>query len=245
MSQTLNEKLITACINRDSKAIGQLVSEGADPNLMTDGQYPLYYAVSLGDAEAVTILLKHGAEFLQLYVTVALSHYDSNVIQAFTDCGVSINFNNNFGATSLLTACRTGDAKITDLLLKYGADPNCVDEFEYAPLHIAAMYGKSAICSLLIKYGANVNQEDAEGNCPLHMAAAKGNTEICKILLDEKADINAQNFNRQLPIEVAYERDYYECAEYLCERGAEVSPNNRMCMDYILERIARKRAANV
>lgn len=50
-----------------------------------------------------------------------------------------------------------GYPEIVKLLLKFGADPNAINEEENTPLHIAVQMGNKSIIRALINAGANVN----------------------------------------------------------------------------------------
>ena len=58
------------------------------------------------------------------------------------------------------------------LLLKFGADPNIVDEDGRSPLMMATNLGSTKMVEILIKAGAHINQQKTnDGNTALIIAA--------------------------------------------------------------------------
>jgi ankyrin repeat protein len=59
------------------------------------------------------------------------------------------------GWMPLHVAVMAGNLRMTDLLLRYGADPSAPNKADRAALHDAAAKGNVEICELLLRYGAN------------------------------------------------------------------------------------------
>lgn len=57
--------------------------------------------------------------------------------------------------------------EITEILLRFGADPNSRDEKGQTPLHLTE---SPEVARLLVKYGAKVNLRDKAGETPLMRA---------------------------------------------------------------------------
>ena len=89
--------------------------------------------------------------------------------------------------------------EICQLLLKYGADVNCIDKTEKTPLHRAVSACKIDITKLLLNHGAYVNAQDKSKNTPL-LNACTQNFDLCELLLTYGADPNIKNNFYETPI---------------------------------------------
>jgi len=78
------------------------------------------------------------------------------------------------GSDDLLSAARTGDARLVQAALDRGADANSIDENGATALHVAAASGHETVARLLVDTGADVNVVGPLGNTPLHLAAQEG-----------------------------------------------------------------------
>ena len=89
--------------------------------------------------------------------------------------------------------------EVCDLLIRYGAQINCTDNFERTPLHKAVAARKFSFIILLLNNGAHVNAQDANKNTPLHIASTI-NLQLCDILLKHGADPNIKNNFHEIPV---------------------------------------------
>jgi len=102
-------------------------------------------------------------------------------------------------------ACYEGDEIGVRMLLKAGADPNGVRDYEAFyksrynggfepswPINQAAYGGHAEVVDLLLKAGASADLPEDEGQVALTIAAANGNLGIVRMLLDAGADKKAK-----------------------------------------------------
>jgi ankyrin repeat protein len=94
---------------------------------------------------------------------------------------------------------------LTEWLLKYGCDPNIIDQLGWSPLHYAAQNYSVLIGKLLIQYGANLEIKDKYGNTPLWRAvfSSQGNGDFITLLIEYGADINNVNNSGISPVKLA------------------------------------------
>jgi len=64
------------------------------------------------------------------------------------------------GLTALHWAVQQGDEDSTQILLKFGADPNAVDRNDLTALHWAASGGNSSCITQLLEAGADIRAEN-------------------------------------------------------------------------------------
>ena len=123
------------------------------------------------------------------------------------------------------------DKNICHLLLKYGANINCIDNSKKTALHRAVAACKVDITVLLLNHGAYVNAKDAYQNTPLHIASTL-NLQLCYVLLKCGADPNIKNSFHETPIFVAvrdvnhpllHRKEICFIVKLLLEHGGNVS----------------------
>jgi len=151
------------------------------------------------DEKSAVMAIKTGdIELLKAYLE---KHPDS-------DC----KFSN--GKTGLYYAIVYDEIKISEFLLKRGADPN-LTVGDFSTLNWAIRYDRGRIARLLIEYGAEVNKPDIKNNTPLIYAAELNNVEICKILIDRGADPLHENKNKKRASDYAINYNESPAYKYL------------------------------
>ncbi|GFR19820.1 ANK_REP_REGION domain-containing protein [Trichonephila clavata] len=151
-----------------------------------------------------------------------LEKEDSGAYKEWQNNKFDINY--TFNDQMLLhIAAANGLAKVTELLIKKGADVNKANQYEWAPLHCAAENGYTGIVNALIKKGANVNAVGKDNWTPLHYAAQMGHTEIVNTLIEKGANVSAVNQNGSAPLHFAAVEGHTEIVNALIEKGADVN----------------------
>jgi ankyrin repeat protein len=160
----------------DLETVRALLAYGADPNL----QRPftaLIAAASSGSPEVVAEILKHQPD---------------------------LNARDNMGRTALrvvgeagLTSAPQDLARVTELLLAAGADPNAADNFGNTPLHGAA---DERSAKALINAGANVNAQNRQGETPLMTTVDE---DVARVLVEAGADLSLRTRDGKTAIDIA------------------------------------------
>ena len=122
-------------------------------------------AARSGDAEAVALLIAHGAAV--------------NVKETWR------------GQCALMWAVAEKQATVVELLIKAGADVHARTNKGFTPFLFAVRTGDFGIVRSLLEAGANVNQPGGEGTPPLALAIINAHYELAAFLLDVGADPNA------------------------------------------------------
>ena len=142
--------LSDAIVLKDFDMVKLLLDGGA--RIDADDTYdmqPLHHAASVGNLDAMHLLIERGA-----------------------DLGVI-----SMVGTPLHEAANTDHADAAIMLLRSGADPSAVNEYNgWTPMWLAASEGHPQVARLLVQAGArnDIVLADENGITPLHLAAAGG-----------------------------------------------------------------------
>ncbi|KAK5858949.1 hypothetical protein PBY51_003053 [Eleginops maclovinus] len=80
--------------------------------------------------------------------------------------GVDVDCVNHLCQTALFCAALSGQLKVTELLLHYGADPNHRCEDWCTPVHAGVLSGNPSVVSGLLDAGGDIRLHDREGRTP-------------------------------------------------------------------------------
>ena len=153
---------------------------------------------------------------------------DVESIKQHWAAGTDVNAANNWNATPLHYATRSGQTAAANLLVAKGANLNAKNNEGVTPLHYSASGGHWTIGALLIANGAKVNEKDAEGLTPLHRAARGGHWQTIDLLVANGAEVNAKNTAGLTPLELADEK----AAEVLRGHGGKSAVKLGALCDY-------------
>lgn len=137
------------------------------------GRSPLHISSLNDDADAVSYLLKHGA--------------DPNV-------------QDSYGNTPMHNCARQNAQRVARLLLSYGASINIQSKNSETPIGMACSSGHSSMVQFFVDNSADVNLRGEGGWTPLHSACEKkrkNTLEIVKMLIGAGADPNIFNDEHQ------------------------------------------------
>ncbi|MDF1814532.1 MAG: ankyrin repeat domain-containing protein [Verrucomicrobiales bacterium] len=130
---------------------------------------------------------------------------------------------NRYGITPLHLACRNGNPKIVEALLKIGANPNPDRQNRQSPLMTAARTGKPELVKLLLRHGANINYAGIRGQTALIWAAAEGHAEAVEVLIGAGADPNQVLASGFTPLLFAARNGKSEVVDVLLRAGVDVN----------------------
>ena len=168
--EELNEQMIKAVDNRDTKTVRKMLEQGADPNVQDNSGYTaLTYACRNGEPEMIQMLL---------------------------DAKVDPNVQDKYGYTALMYACRDRDTdtatvrKTVRKILEHGADPNVQDNSGETALTTACSNprGNRDVITALITAGAELDKRNNNSMTALMCLARGGYTGLMKLLIKAGAD---------------------------------------------------------
>ncbi|CAB0040589.1 unnamed protein product [Trichogramma brassicae] len=185
-----------------------------------DGQTPLHLALVKDHSKLTELLLRRGADpnladeegFAALH-RIALREIDDDLAEMFFQiCDdiqqtVQVNTLGKLGRTPLHLAVRNGHRKLTELLLRRGADPNLVDEHGFTALHhIAYRKIDDDLAGVFFKICDDIQQtvklevRDMWGLIPLNSALSKGKKNLSELLMRKGVDLNSTSNEGSTPL---------------------------------------------
>lgn len=218
----------------------------ADPGMnieQTDnaGMTPLHHAAKRDKKEAVTALLKAGADALAkdksgaTPLHLAVEHtYNTDVIEALNkQHGAKMDWNvkDGNGDAPLHVAVRNNQNLSIDKLLQVGADPVSTGNHGMIPAQLALLSGNDWGAGLLLdamkKDAINPDlHRDKNGWALMHYAATRGGHEHLRKLVEMGADVNVTATAGDTPLHIAARTGQLDGATYLVSMGAKADAAN-------------------
>ena len=159
------------------------------------GQTALYWAALRADVQAVSYLLRAGADGNTKnrrgagILTAALISQEASCVHKILGISNDINYRDADGYTPLHHSCRYSlDVKIVKTLLDRGADRDAKTGLGHSALMIAAFNKRTAAAKLLIDSQVDLNIQGKDGGCALHHAVMVGDHDVVGYLLKHQAN---------------------------------------------------------
>ena len=186
--------------------------------------------VNAGGSLLVTLLL-WGASPPEAPVADAAMRGDAQAVSALLRQGADVNAAQGDGMTALHWAAERGDEALAHLLLGAGARTGVETRLgAYTPLHLAAQRGHTGVLESLLDAGADPRAVTSTGGATaLHFASAAGRPEAVRALLGRGADANARDTEwGQTPLMFAAAAGRPEAVRDLLAGGADPSLTARV-----------------
>ena len=165
----------------DVDQIQELISKGVNPDALDEpgGRTPLFFACCEESNFTAALSNDEGHADAQVACATALLRG-----------GASAKAANVYGLGPIhcAAACRRAGARLVELLIVYGADPNQSTGGGRTPLHAAAQHGHAATVHALLRAGADANFRGRYGtaldlaNCPPKITARAHRTRCRRVL---------------------------------------------------------------
>ena len=258
MASTSIDALAEASFRGDSAAIVSMLSSGGGESAVnardSAGFSPLHRACVSGAADAVRVLLAHGAAVngtdafgdTPLHLASFCGHLE--LVRILLSEGANTAALSGDGRTAIAVAAEEGHSAIVQALVvsasaAAGEYPNKGEPLPTAAdsyASIAAQYnalvgqlGDAAFAGdargvfALLAAGADVNGMDADGFSALHRAAAGGTLAVLELLIGHGGDVNARDLAGCTPLHYAAFCGHTDVVHLLLSAGADPTRRNR------------------
>ena len=233
-----NLTCLYAAVNAGCKKdIIQAITNGAFVDTANnDLETALMIACGKGDATAVNVLLKAGANTNKKNCNGdTCLHYSvhgvcsKEVLRVIVESGADVNAKNRNGITALMTASRWGNIDAITVLLHAGADPNIIDGNGDTCLHKAVDGDCSKeVLQAIVESGVDVNITNKKRVTALMKASRRGNVDAITVLLHAGADPNTLDDYGNTLLHYAGDGDCSkETLQVIVESGVDVNATNR------------------
>ena len=215
-----------AAKRRNAQALRQLLEAFVDDIDATDelGRTPLQVALLNGMAEAVKVLLEHGADMNAgtkptCAEMLQLPQY-SDFVTRLVIAGVRLPF--KLGPWLPEMAYGGDVGTLSKFLQQDGVNVNTQDHLGRTALHYACHTGHLSSVALLLKYGGDQSSPDSSNSLPLHLACSSGHLHIVVALIDSCQDqsllpslLNSQDVLGRTPLHVSLYSKNFEVTKHL------------------------------
>ena len=153
------------------------------------GEGILLFAAKQNNRPMIDLLTSHGAKVPDLLKWTQFYYFERlDGATYMMEKGMNPNTMSWQKVTVLHDMAQKGFIDKADLLIKYGADLNLIDEaYQSTPLGLAARWGQKEMTAYLLSKGADPNKAGASWATPLAWAKKKGHVEIEKTLANAGA----------------------------------------------------------
>ena len=140
------------------------------------------------------------------------------IVEDIDEAALNAVFN---GMTPVMTASSVGDARIVELLLNNGANPNKRGSADRTALQYAAEKNHIAVARKLLEFGADIDAYDNTRLTPLIMAADRAYTDLGILLIESGADVNIQHVQGWTALIDAASNGNMKLVRHLLTAGAD------------------------
>jgi hypothetical protein len=153
------------------------------------GEGILTFAVKKNNHSMIDLLTSYGAKVPGILKWAQFYYFEHNDGAAYImEKGMNPNTMSWHHVTILHDMAQKGNLYKAELLIKYGADINPIDEeYQSTPLGMAARWGHLEMVKYLLQQGADPNKAGASWASPVSWARKKGFADIEETLLNEGA----------------------------------------------------------
>jgi len=180
----------------------QLLNAGANPYLQDkkEGFFPLFLAAEKGNAALVSACLMRDASQINQKVII------------------------HSKKSALFVAVELKHKEVIALLLRYGADPNGIQESDQVrPLLKSVQLKDLDVARALLEAGADPNLQNTKGISPLREAVSFGHTALVALLLEYGADPKMKGNLGMTPEEIV-NADAYPAVASLLKQHHKIIP---------------------
>jgi ankyrin repeat protein len=190
----IDQDLSAAAMKGAEEQVQRLLTRGANPNGLLDGEPPLFAAAAGGHTAIARHLLRAGArvntadQLGRNALMMAVANDRVETVRTLLLSGSKVNSRISLGMTPLLLAAIRGNLPVVRALLTGGAQVST--GWKYEPVSLSSARLDEVTTGSLAKLADNSSA--VEGLTPLMAASAQGHGEVVAELLARGAEVNAQ-----------------------------------------------------
>ena len=174
----------------DLSAVTELLTHGADPNIVTPTRMaPLFYACEALNPTCITPLLLHGADIhasdhaLHTALHFAARHHnDIAYLTPLINTGADVEAKTEYDYTPLTAALGKNYFNAVSYLLTHGASANTPAQYGKLPLMYAIEYNSHECLQILLSHGADFTLECKNGPTAAHYVAEFADIDTVRML---------------------------------------------------------------
>ncbi|XP_045201124.2 ankyrin repeat and SOCS box protein 2-like [Mercenaria mercenaria] len=185
-----------------------LLEHGFDANVLDDfGNTPLVEVLQTKAQDRICLAL-HNPNCLE------------KLVNLFLKFKADINARSSVYRTALLKSM-VHRHRLSEILLKNGADPNIADADGLLPIHVCATYSCLSLLKHILTRGADINGHDGKERTALYFSVLAGHQKIFDELILHGCDIN-KGSKYGFPLQTAIIKCRLEMVQTLLQNGADV-----------------------
>jgi len=148
------------------------------------GEGILLFAAKKNNREMIDLLMSYGAKVPDILKWTQFYYFERlDGATYLMEKGMNPDVMSWHRVTILHDMAQKGDISKAELLIRYGASINAVEEeYQSTPLGMAARWGNVEMVSYLLNEGADPNKSGAAWSTPLAWAQKKGHSDIIRLL---------------------------------------------------------------
>ena len=236
VDDTYKSPLTYAVHSKQPELIKVMLKNGGDINAKDPGHWtPLQRAISEGDKEMVTFLIKQGAKLTTdpgtiptIHIALRFNHSElaSYLLNKMKKKGIDLNPSDASGITLLGAAAELNARKIMDFLIDNKCDINARNASGLTAFQYSIWIGQKETVDYFIEKGVSLQQDPQNGMHPLQLAINQGHFDIATRLAGQmkqnQSSLNDKDaYHQYTPLELAAYKKNPELLDQLIKLGAE------------------------
>ncbi|KAF5285445.1 hypothetical protein FQR65_LT02285 [Abscondita terminalis] len=224
--------LHVAVETNNNNSVVILVKAGADLNILDYlRETAVFKAARFDNGDALKYLIKKGAatsivnkDESNLLHLASGNCKQSEIVKLLLELKIDVNATNRSNHTPLFIAFSKGNLQIAKLLMRHGANVDCLYQNMKTPiLHNAILQQQTEIVKELIDVGISVNFRNKYGETPIHLAVENELFKLFEFLINKGGFVNAKDKDGYSPLHLAANNKDLKYLKVLLQKDALIN----------------------